>query len=203
MLSYDGKIMRALEVVGNYCLLNLLWIVFSLPVISVFPATVAMFGIMKQWTNGTDPPVLKTFFTIFKKNFKKSCFIGVIQVLCTIIFVLDFKVFWNMEGSIKIIFIPVIMLLAYIFLSMSIYLYPLMAKYEMTFKQLVKNAFFLTAARPIWPFIILVVFGIMCFICTIARFLPFVCAFSICGVINYRLVSRTLIKVNKIAAKPN
>jgi hypothetical protein len=56
LLSYDGKIMRTLEVVGNYCLLNLLWIVFSLPVITVFPATVAMFGIMKEWTNGTAPP---------------------------------------------------------------------------------------------------------------------------------------------------
>ncbi|UOK56143.1 YesL family protein [Bacillus sp. OVS6] len=67
MLSYDGTIMRALAAVGNYCLLNLLWIVFSLPIITVFPATVAMFGILKEWSNGSEQPVLSTFFSIFKK----------------------------------------------------------------------------------------------------------------------------------------
>lgn len=81
MLSYDGTIMRALGVVGNFCLLNLLWLLFSLPVITVFPATVAMFGIMKEWTNGSEPPVLSTFFTIFKKNVLKSSLIGVVQIL--------------------------------------------------------------------------------------------------------------------------
>jgi uncharacterized membrane protein YesL len=201
MLSYDGTIMRALGVVGNFCLLNLLWLLFSLPVITVFPATVAMFGIMKEWTNGSEPPVLSTFFTIFKKNVLKSSLIGVVQILCTIIFVFDFQIFWNMEGNLKIILLPVFTFLGFIFISMSIYLYPLMAKYDMPLKLHVKNAFFLSAARPLPPIVIIVVLCIMSFICTFARFLPFVCAFSVCGIINYRLVCRTLIKVNKIALK--
>jgi uncharacterized membrane protein YesL len=201
MLSYDGVIMRALATMGNYCLLNLLWIVFSLPVITVFPATVAMFGILKEWTNGSEPPLISTFFSIFKKNFLKSSFIGVIQIVCSIIFIVDFLIIWNMEGNLKLILLPVLMLLGFIFISTSLYLYPLMAKYEMPLKLLVKKAFFLSAARPFSPLMIIVIFVIMSFICTIARFLPFVCAFSICGVINYRLVSSTIEKANKIALK--
>ncbi|NYE09013.1 putative membrane protein YesL [Bacillus niacini] len=201
MLSYDGAIMRALSSMGNYCLLNLLWIIFSLPVITVFPATVAMFGILKEWKNGSEPPMLSTFFSIFKKNILKSSFIGVIQIVCSIIFIVDFQIIWNMEGNLKLILFPVLMLLGFIFISTSLYLYPIMAKYDMPLKLLVKKAFFLSAARPFSPLMMIVIFVIMIFICTIARFLPFVCAFSICGVINYRLVSSTIEKANKIALK--
>lgn len=57
-------------------LLNLLWITSSLGVITMFPATVALFGVAKGWVLGREPRLVEDFVAHFRSHFWSSIALG-------------------------------------------------------------------------------------------------------------------------------
>ncbi|MGI9049327.1 MAG: DUF624 domain-containing protein, partial [Rubrobacteraceae bacterium] len=45
----DSRLYRWLEVFTNLLILDLIWLVSCLPVITIYPATTAMFGVTRDW----------------------------------------------------------------------------------------------------------------------------------------------------------
>jgi hypothetical protein len=73
----DGKFYTILLFISNFFLLNLLWLVMCLPIITIFPATAAMYGVVRQWIIHKDPSIFRPFFHYFKENFKQSILIEI------------------------------------------------------------------------------------------------------------------------------
>lgn len=198
MFSHDGKIFKIMGTAGNYCLLNLLWIVFSLPVITVFASTAAMLGVVKDWSGGKEPPIIKTFFKYGMKHLKRSSLIGVMQIGFVMVLVCDFIVIWNMDGNLKVLLLPLLSLLGMMFVFMSFYIYPLLVEFDLPIKPLLRNSFYLTISRPASAAAISLICCLIVFICTFLRFLPFLCAFSLAGFISFYIVKRTIRKMDKV-----
>jgi len=66
----NSKVYSTFEVVCNLFLLNLLWLLMCLPVVTIFPATAAMFGVVRQSVLYKDSSIFTSFFRYFKENFK-------------------------------------------------------------------------------------------------------------------------------------
>lgn len=198
MFSPDGKLNKVMELFGNYCLLNVLWIISCIPIVTISPSTTAMLGVIKEWSAGNEPPIIKTFFYYFKKHFSKSIVVGIIQLVIAIILIWDLLFIWNLEGIVKALLLPLFILFSLFFLFMSSYIYPLMIEYDMTLKQLIRNSFYLTISRPASPTVILLFVSIITFLCTFISFLPFLIGFSMTGFICYQIVRRTISKVEKM-----
>ena len=68
------------EWVMKFTYVNILWITFSilgLFVLGLFPATTAMFAVIRKWVlKLPDIPTFKTFTSAYKKEFLKSNVIG-------------------------------------------------------------------------------------------------------------------------------
>ncbi|WP_165767945.1 YesL family protein [Virgibacillus indicus] len=64
--------------VVNYLFLNLLWLVFSLPVVTIPASATAMFGVINYWKNTGEEDVIRPFITEFKRYFFSSQKVGVI-----------------------------------------------------------------------------------------------------------------------------
>ncbi|WP_374932975.1 DUF624 domain-containing protein [Neobacillus driksii] len=62
----NSKVYLALELFANFFLLNLLWILMCLPVVTVFPATASMFRVVREWHLYKDSSFLRYFFLNFK-----------------------------------------------------------------------------------------------------------------------------------------
>ncbi|MFC4402738.1 YesL family protein [Gracilibacillus xinjiangensis] len=66
----------AAEWISRFAYVNLLWIGFSLlglVVFGFFPATAAMFALVRQWIMGNiDKPVFSSIWVTIKKNFSKA-----------------------------------------------------------------------------------------------------------------------------------
>ncbi|MGW7683972.1 DUF624 domain-containing protein [Kribbella sp. NPDC054772] len=52
--------------------LNLLWLVASLPVVTAGPATAAVFGVVRDWNRGLEPPLARSFLKYFRENFRQA-----------------------------------------------------------------------------------------------------------------------------------
>lgn len=198
MFSPEGKVFKVMDLIGNYCYLNLLWLVSSLPIFTIFSSTAAMVGVLKEWSDGNEPPITKTFYSNFKKYFFKSSIIGVMQTIIAIILIGDYLIVWNMEGAIKVGLLPIFVLLGLLFLFISSYIYPLLADFDLSIKQLIRQSFYLSVTRPVTPTITLIFTCLIIFICTFAKFLPFLCAFSVVSFVNYQMAKRTIRKFNQI-----
>ncbi|TWD84516.1 putative membrane protein YesL [Kribbella amoyensis] len=52
--------------------LNVLWLVACVPLVTVGPATAAVFGVVRDWNRGLEPPLARSFLRYFRENFRQA-----------------------------------------------------------------------------------------------------------------------------------
>lgn len=122
-------------------LVNILWVICSLPVITIGASSTAACYLCLKLINDDECNVVKAFFKSFKENFKQGTIIWLFVgpafyavTLCTnIIFGEDAGFFGKIGCFIFILF----------FAFTVFYVFPLLAHYHNTVKNFFKNSFFL------------------------------------------------------------
>lgn len=74
----ESPFYRLMGHVGDLVILNLLWLLCCLPVVTVGAATESMFAILHKQTAGEEPRVVFDFFRVFRRDFVQSTALGVI-----------------------------------------------------------------------------------------------------------------------------
>lgn len=140
-LHPDSPTMRFLEKAANLMLLNLLWIVCSLPIITIGASSIALYTMVFKLlseSEGTD--IVKPFFRIFRKEFWRSeCMFGITLALAL---VLTANAFVSQRLPTPLSVGALIPLILFIFSSG--YIFPLYAKFENSFFNTLKNAVLLS-----------------------------------------------------------
>ncbi len=145
--AIDNPVMRFLGRVGDLIVLNLVFVVTSLPVITIGTAFSALYTVTMKIVRGEEPSVVREYLRAYKRNFKTAtaCF-AVLAVLGMLI-ILDFRLIGVFSGA---AYAAVRFLLAVIlglwFLEL-LYIFPYIARFENTVVHSLKNALFLSAAH--------------------------------------------------------
>ena len=71
LFDHDGPLMRALTYLGNLILLNLVYLLCCLPVVSAGAASAALYTVTLGNLRGEDGGTVRRFFRAFRANFKK------------------------------------------------------------------------------------------------------------------------------------
>ena len=120
--------------------INLLWIICSLPIVTIGASTCAAFSITLKMVDDEEGYIGKTFFKAFKQNFKQGTLMWLITAPCIYILYLLWQMVIKSEDINAIVIIGVILLTA-IAISINLYSYPLIARYENSLKKIIKNSF--------------------------------------------------------------
>ncbi|WP_088012627.1 YesL family protein [Gottfriedia acidiceleris] len=143
-----GKLFTICEWIMKLAYVNLLWFLFSiggLVIFGFFPATVALFTIVRKWiVKETDLPIWRTFLTVFLKEFKSSNKLGLVFIFSGIFLTFDVFYIRTIEGLFQLILIMALLIIAAVYLMVLLYIFPLYVHYEFKFKDYLKNAFFLS-----------------------------------------------------------
>lgn len=140
----DSKLYNRLNTIVDFIILNLLWILMCLPIFTIFPATTALFGVVRKWNMKKEPPILKTFFQLFKENFIQSMLIGFIWTFIGAALYMDFHI------AAKNLFLKLLLiLLVSIYSITTIYVFPVMVHYKNNSLHIIKNSFYLATLRPL------------------------------------------------------
>ncbi|NUU63983.1 YesL family protein [Paenibacillus agri] len=144
--------------------LTLNWAMGIFAPFTVFPATAALFTVVRKWVMGnTDVSTFRTFFQGYKENYVKSMLGGLIYTLLIVIMYVDVTVYMTQMSNFKIVGILMLVLMIILFVSMFNF-FSIVVHYQMTFKQVVINSFLLTVARPIRVFMTLIGAGLLAYI---------------------------------------
>lgn len=188
MRIMDGKIYKTMEFIMNAFLLNLLWLVLCLPILTIFPATTAMFGVVREWKKQNDISIFSSFFRLLKENFKQSFLFGLLWLVFTGLLLGDFIITNQLNSSVKYILFSFFFLMGILYLFVSIYIFPVLVHYKVTWKYAIKNALLLSISRlhhTILSILIIAAVMVLCFYLPAAMML----GFSISAYLIYSLVS--------------
>ena len=143
----DTRAYRWLEVATDFFLLNLMWLVACVPVVTAFPSTAAMFGVVRGWIRNKEGGLARAFAARFRENFTQSILLGVLWALFGAALLLDFFVAGRLPSGAEVVVKSLLFLATILFASTSIYLFPMMVHYEMGWRALIKNSLLLAVGR--------------------------------------------------------
>ncbi len=138
IFSIDNIFFRFMARLSDLILLNFLWIIFSLPIVTIGASTTALFSISLKLASDNEEYIFKEFIDSFKKNFKKSSIAWIIILAISIILIVNL-IFWpRFQSLIGYFTTTLIMFLIFIFLIITPYIFPILSKYEVTLKDIIK-----------------------------------------------------------------
>lgn len=147
-ISYDNMFIRMLSRLGDAMLLSLLFVVCSIPIVTIGASLTALYYTAMKGITLDSGYVFKYFMKSFKENFKKSTLMWLAFLLAFIVFGVDVW-FWYQQFTpggftvANVLLVFSIILLALTFF-MFLYAFPLQAKFENTIQVQLRNAFLLS-----------------------------------------------------------
>lgn len=155
MDSYDDRTMelfesrryRAMERITNLMLLNAAWLVASLPVVTLFPATAALFGAVRDLQRDLGEGVLTSFWRHLRDNFRQALAIGLLWYAIGAVLMFDYLLLGDLPTPLQVPLFVIFSLGTAAFLVTSVYLFPVMVGYRNDWKSVIRNAFLISVSQ--------------------------------------------------------
>ncbi|MDE5802781.1 MAG: DUF624 domain-containing protein [Lachnospiraceae bacterium] len=137
--SVDGALYKFLTRLWDMIKLNFMWLLFSLPVVTMGAATVAAYSVTLKMVDEQEGYVARQFVKAFKENWRQGIPMGLLALFCSYVVYLDFELQRVMEGD-STMFLIFGIIAAFVFGMSFIYAFPLSARYENTLIGTLKNS---------------------------------------------------------------
>lgn len=157
MFRYDSKFWSVAGVVGDVVVINILFIISCIPIITIGAAVSAMYTVMRKLVKKEEGYLVRNYFKALKENMKKSTIIWMIFFILFVLIYADLRIVKENMGnstsfSMAMGFFLVSFLLA---VAICIYALVLQSGFENTTKNTIKNATILMLAQLPWTVVIL------------------------------------------------
>ena len=139
LFSVDGPLYNFFSRLLDMIKLNFLWLLFSLPVVTIGASTAAAFTITLKMVDEREGYIAKQFWTAFKANLKQGIPAGLLNLFFIYALYLDFQLFHAVEGN-PIYFLILGIVGSVMCFGYFIYSYALMARYDNTLLRTLKNS---------------------------------------------------------------
>lgn len=127
--------------------LNMIFIIACLPVVTFGPAVAGMTKVARNYSQERNAFVWGDFWDTFKKCFKQSFVIGLIDLLIAAAARFGLPVYQKMAEQNSMMYIPMVISISCIllFFMMNFYIYPMIVSTHLTLRQILKNSLFLVS----------------------------------------------------------
>lgn len=139
ILNADGPVYKFLYNLVALVELNFLWLLCSLPIVTLGGATIAAFDVAMKLIGEQEGHVARDFFRSFKRNFKNGIPYGILLLFCAYVVWLDFSLFDQIQGNPMILLVMGIVA-AFVFVLCFLFAFPLQARYDNTLIRTLKNS---------------------------------------------------------------
>ena len=137
----DGPFYKWGTEVADVMILTLLWLVCSLPVLTIGASTTALFYVYGKKVRGEDPYVFRSFFKGFKDNFKQATIITFILGMLWMSVYLYHEILTSGAAQVWVQMIGLFYIIQVIIITM--YLFPVLSRFQLTIKNLFITSFIL------------------------------------------------------------
>lgn len=201
--------LNGLRTVGDLMVLNWLWFFCSVPIITIGPATCALYAVTLKLARGEHASPFRDFFRAFRENFKKGLVLGLIAIALAVVAWVDFGFAMGQTGPLHTVYLALAIVLAGVLLSYVCYAFSLQAMFENTLMGQIKNAFAMVFVAPgktimmwfitLFPLLALLLPKV---VISMLGFLYLIAGFSGPAYLNSRLLRDVFDKINGAPIRP-
>lgn len=160
LFNIDSPVLMVLSKICDILFLSVLWVFLCIPVITIGPATTALYYTTVKVIRKERGYLFKEFFKSFRLNFKRGAIVGVILTAIFVILYFDINVSWQSlseDSSKGSVFLGIYLALTFLTISFTMFAFPILSRFEMTVKQLFKAAVYMSMKHLPFTFVMLVV----------------------------------------------
>ena len=146
--NIESPFMQLLTRVGDLIIVNALYLVCCVPIVTIGAATAALHKVAQAIVYDTDNGIVKTFFRAFRDNFKQATalwlmiLVFAVSMLCNYLILVGFA-----AGTLATVLKALLVVFSGLVLVLAVYMFPLMARYQNTLHQLATNALILAVVK--------------------------------------------------------
>lgn len=185
LFHYDGYLNRILTKLMYIAELNLLFLICSIPVITVGASCTAMYTVLFRFVRNDEPDILKTFFKAFRENLKNASCIWAAMLAAAGTLAVNYYALYHMDGGwtealrvfFNLIFIIWVMLWVYIFPAAAYYKNSVLGYFQFSIRVAIANL-------PVTAAIILIQAAILLAILFFAQYMQMAVILLICCVFS-------------------
>lgn len=144
IFSLEGGLFTTMGKIFDLMYLSLLWLVFSLPIVTAGASTTALYYTTAKVIRRDRGYIFGEFWSCFKSNFVTSTIYSVIIIALYFIFKFNFTVINTTDNTMMTMLFYVYWLLVYMLYSCGVYLFPVLSRFKNTRVQLVKMSMLLS-----------------------------------------------------------
>lgn len=201
MFSPDGLLYGIFTTIYKYLTLNLLFLVFSIPVVTIPAASTALFAVVRKHVNHEEPALIRSFWQGFRDNWRQASIVGFLFFLIGCMWWEDIRMLTKSHIPFDSLLSFVMLVLGIILASVLIHLFPLMVHVHSNIKQLFISALKLTMIKPHLTLLNLIIIVGLFFLSIRFTILFVACFFSLSAMLTYRLVNRKFEHIGAVSQK--
>ncbi len=141
LFNLDSPFMQLLTRVGDLILVNCLFLICSIPIVTMGAAIAGLHKVTQDQVTEKDPSIFRTFFRGFRENFKQATIAWLFMLVffaamaCNLFLIMGF-----LTGAMATLCNAIVLVLSVLVLSIGAYLFPLMVRYENSLRELARNS---------------------------------------------------------------
>ncbi len=143
LLNEDNIVHIFLNKIGDIVLANLLFILCSIPLVTIGPSLTALYHCMLRTVKDNNNGTIKTFFRAFKENFVQSLIIWLLIVAAGFVLITNMLFLMENNGAVSQILLYGSCAALALLIIFTLYIFPVIAAFANTLRALSRNAFLL------------------------------------------------------------
>ena len=201
--SYESKFSQLLLKLCYACYLNLLWMLCSIPIVTIGASTTALYYASLKIVRGEESYAGRMFFRSFKENFRQATQLWLILLGVGLFLGADGYILYHLRqsstGTLAVIWtviLAVVIAAAVLYVIVLEYVFPLLASVSNTNRAMLKNSF-LIGTHYLFATILVFAVHFAMFFVVVAWFTPLIVfGEGLCAMISAWLLNSILISVS-------
>ena len=159
MYQEQHIIIRILTHIFDFILLNILWLLTSIPIVTLGTATAALYSVMMSVVEKKEGYIIKDYWKAFCRNFKQSTVVWILLLFLGACLWFDLTLIGVVPGLFRQIGTVVLGAVLIFYFMECIFVFPLIAKFENSTGNMIKNALLIPVSRLPYALMILFMTG--------------------------------------------
>lgn len=145
LFSPDSKIMQAMSRIGDLMILNVVFLLTCLPIVTIGAANTALYTVCFRFGTDREGKLLRSYFRAFRENFRQGTVLWLILLLFGAASCVNIFLFYSLSSVLRCAALVFAVALVLVVLMFS-YTFPLLSQFSNNNLSTVKNALALSIA---------------------------------------------------------
>lgn len=147
ILTKKEKVLRVMDIMGELFVLNLIFILFSLPVFTLGASLTALYSMTIKIVKNEEGALWSGYVNAFKKNIKQATIALFIMLFYLVVLFAQYLLVISLGDTWGFVYLIILIFTAVLGMLVLAFLFPLIARYNNSIYGTVKNSFLLSVSN--------------------------------------------------------